>query len=353
MSSKINIVRYSVMLAIVVLLVVLGVVYHINPFLMILVVLLLLFACNIVDDYLFYYGYTKLDLSKYKGGIGCPVNGIVTAIDKDVPLFSHLEKVDCLTKDVIVEKFGIKFSDDKYTHITIFLNKFNAHSVANIGSKIRNVVQFDMNGTSYPMVEDGELVANNSGLYLTNTFVDIEYENGVHSILTMDKYISLAVPITENEMFDYFICKGSQCDIYLPKGYHLDIKENSKVDLFQTIAHTDNVQFLYNSKNTANNLKEVIPTFAPSAKEIVCRNISKTLETVPNVTNIAFLVAIAVGAFNVWYGAMFVCIPVFVFFADRMFKNFLYSLMNIIGYRKLMTALYKCTNKLTKTIYGR
>lgn len=326
--------------------------------LVVLFVFMLLWLNNTLDDVVFYYG-SAIGISdkKYNSGVACPVNGILTDVDKNVHLYHHIEKVDCLTKSVLVEKsyIGLCRSDALYSHITVFLNKFNKHVIGNIGSKLVSATSYDLNGTAYEMVKDGELIADNKGKYLTNTFVELVYTNGVHVILTMDKYISKAVPFNDLESgLEMFICRGSQCDIYIPSSMEMiDFREGEVVEIFDSLTKSKlyNYDFNYHFDyyyETA--VKSLIKEHCnASIKQLVASNLLKSLSTFSLKNPIAIVLLILISLVNIPFMLnSFLFIVVYSFALERFIKNFMYSVMNIKGYSDWMATIYKTFNFLLR-----
>lgn len=325
-------------------------------------VALLLFLNNYFDDVVFFFGYRKIDLSKNTGnGLSSPVNGTITAIERYVPLYSHLVKCDVLTKEVLVEKHGVYVEKAcSYHHMTVFLNKFNHHIVGNVGCEIAGIKTYDMDGVISPMVEDGKLIADNIGSYLNNTFVEIVYMNGVSVMLTLDKYISKAVML-DDPLFPMFICKGSQCDIYIPTeyGYLPGLKVGSKLELFEHIADLndtknscwsqENPYHIENaSKEHYNLIRKFIGKIGVSHFDLLFDNLKKTLSSYRlfDIAAVALLLIIYPEGIVPYLLAV-----ILLFYTDRCIKHLLYSVINISGYKPWMTSLYSVTHKLLT--YGR
>ena len=93
-SVKQNIVRYIVSLVLP-----LCLVYY--PIIALAVTLLLLYLNNVLDDYSFYFAGKEAVGNKMTPA-SSPVNGIITQVEHGVPLFSHIKKVDVLTKEELI-----------------------------------------------------------------------------------------------------------------------------------------------------------------------------------------------------------------------------------------------------------
>ena len=312
---------------------------------------MLLFLNNVVDDVVFYYGSCSIrNTRRYM--IPSPVEGIVTKIEHDTPLFSHLEKTDVLTKNSIVQSC-INEDGGRYSHITIFLNKFNKHSVANIFGTESTITQYDKDGELVPMVEDGELIADNKGEYLSNTFIDIKYRNGVHVVLTMDKYVSKAVLASRREDVELLICKGSQCDIYIPSMICGEVKVqlNDAVEIFDEIADTFHYPYFSINKGAYKyEVKKCISKSGFSFRHLLVENFIKTSSTVTYNTCYLVLVMASIALFP--QKSMFLIgLYLYMFCFVRFYKNFCYSMMNIIGYKAWMSVSYNKLNKILN--YGK
>ena len=305
-----------------------------------------LFFNNVVDDYIFYYGSSMINGYK-NNGVVSPVEGIVTRVENDVELYSHLEKSDILSKECLV-KADIKFDCKKYSHITIFLNKFNKHAVLSLmdGAKM---VQHKIGDENFNMVEDGCLISDNVGRYLTNTFVELIYPNDVHVIVTMDKYISKAVVPTNRKSIEMLICRGSQCDIYVPNSLVYDegsiVKINQHVEIGQTLYNVASECIDIDKENYKKEVIECIANSGFNAKYAIIENLKKTAKTIvhsPSICLLLFVIAL------ITYTDLMLMFGVylFMFMLDRNIKNLFYSLMNIIGYKDWMTKYYKVAHKM-------
>lgn len=308
-------------------------------------VVLILYANNVIDDIVFYYGSKYVDLSFVERRIPSPVEGVVTLVERGVALYSHLSKTDILTKDMLIEK-GINVGDGEYNHIAIYLNKLNKHLVASIG-ELKSINEYSFNDNNVEMVKDGNLIATNKGHYLMNTFVDLEYDNGIHVIVTMDKYISKAVRPSNAQMVEMLICRGSQCDVYAPWDMPVLVGTFSAVNILQPI-------FLgYCSKNydyldIVESVDECIKRSGFNLKDAFLSNLKKTLCTVKY--NYIWLAICLISALFCPL-LLSVGIYLYIFMFDRSLKNYFYATMNNIGYKTWMTIIYNTIHKIV--IYGK
>ena len=313
------------------------------PFL--LSIILCLYTNNVVDDIVFYHGSKYVDCSNADIGIQSPVEGVVTLIEICVPLYSHLLKKDILTKEELVSK-GMTIKEGEYNHIAIFLNKLNKHLVASIG-EVKCIKEYSLQGENVEMVEDGMLIADNNGQYLKNTFVDIEYFNGIHVVVTMDKYISKAVRPTNTEMVEMLICRGSQCDIYVPAEMFPLVRCNEAVDVLQPLFHDYSFKN-YEANQINASVEECIKKSGFTIKEAILSNLKKTSKTI-NYNNTLLFISLIMALFCPL--ALSLGAYLYLFLFDRSLKNYLYATMNIKGYRAWMTIIYNSLHKIVK--YGK
>lgn len=314
----------------------------------VLCIIAVLFLNNLLDDIVFYYGSAFVNAGRYYGGIPSPVNGVVTQIEYGVPMYHHITKTDVLTKEEILNAVHSEDTDEKYNHVTIFLNKLNKHIVASIGELIsmRSYTRFDGDDS---MVESGELIAKNTGEYLKNTFVELEYRNGVRIIVTMDKYISRAV-LSDSDSIEMLICRGSQCDMYIPERYPINVEMWQSLDIYQTVSSKTEYCKKKDSFEIFKDVMQCIKESGFNIADAIADNLDKTLSTT---TYNRLFVWVILSALLVNHTAslfgLFLFLYLFLF--DRSVKNLMYSLMNVIGYKPFMTAIYKAINKII--VYGK
>ena len=327
--------------------------FFLPPVFAVLGILVLLAVNNCLDDVVFYQGSKSMDRRKYRGGVACPVNGVVMCIEKDVPLMTHIRKCDCLEDRILLELDKEAEADGErlYNHVTIFLNKFNCHAVTNIGSEIVREIQYDKDGELISMVEAGEMTTKIDGRFLNNSFIRTEYANGVVCVYTLDKYVSKMIASDSRELLgvDYFICRGSQCDIYLPEGMEFCVSENQILRNLETISEGPVIE---NDIDYAAEAGRLIDRDSCShAGHIILSNLRKTISTYSfksPLILILLLSAICLGAFpGIVHnrGSVFALIVLEVFtglFAlDRFFKNLLYAIFNLAGYKPGLAKFYK------------
>ena len=314
----------------------------------VLCVITVLFLNNLLDDIVFYYGSAFVNTGRYYGGIPSPVNGIVTQVEYGVPMYHHITKTDVLTKEEILNAVHTEDTCKLYNHVTIFLNKLNKHIVASIGDLVsmRSYTRFEGDDS---MVESGELIAKNTGEYLKNTFVELEYRNGVRVIVTMDKYISRAV-LSESDCLEMLICRGSQCDMYMPERFPINVVQWQNVDIYQTVSSKTEY---CKKKDSFEIFKEVMKCIKESGFNVtdaIVENLDKTLSTTTYNRLFVWVILCAL-LVNHQASLMALFVYMYLFVFDRSVKNLMYSLMNVIGYKPFMTTIYKAINKIT--VYGK
>ena len=327
--------------------------FFLPPVWAVLAIFVLLLVNNCLDDVVFYQGSKSIDRKNYAGGIACPVNGVVTCLERDVPLMTHIRKCDYLDPQILLELDREAEADGGrlYNHATIFLNKFNCHAVTNIGSRIIRELQYGKDGELISMVEAGEMVTRLDGRFLNNSFIRTEYENGVVCVFTLDKYVSKMIASDRHELLgvDYFICRGSQCDIYLPQGMEFCVEQNQILKNLQTVSPGPVIDADIDYRAQAGAL--ITRDRCLHAGPILRSNLRKTLSTYsfrnPFVIFL-LLAAICLGAFpdlSSCHGSLFALVVIEFFtglFAlDRFFKNLLYAIFNLSGFKPGLAKFYK------------
>ena len=327
--------------------------FFLPPVWSVLSIFVLLAVNNCLDDFVFYQGSRSISRDRYSGGVACPVNGVVTCIEKDVPLMTHIRKCDYLDNGILLELDKEAESDGGrlYNHVTIFLNKFNCHAVTNIGSEIVREVHYGKDGELISMVEAGEMTTRLDGRFLNNSFIRTEYANGVVCVYTLDKYVSKMIASDSHELLgvDYFICRGSQCDIYIPRDMEFCVTQNQILRNLQTISEGKATVADIDYPSKAGELIDRDP--CSRAGHIILSNLRKTISTYgfrnPFIL-ILLLASICLGAFPSLagiHGNLFALVLIEVvtglFALDRFFKNLLYAYFNITGFKPGLAEFYK------------
>ena len=327
--------------------------FFLPPVWSVLSIFVLLAVNNCLDDFVFYQGSRSISRDRYSGGVACPVNGVVTCIEKDVPLMTHIRKCDYLDNGILLELDKEAESDGGrlYNHVTIFLNKFNCHAVTNIGSEIVREVHYGKDGELISMVEAGEMTTRLDGRFLNNSFIRTEYANGVVCVYTLDKYVSKMIASDSHELLgvDYFICRGSQCDIYIPRDMEFCVTQNQILRNLQTISEGKATVADIDYPSKAGELIDRDP--CSRAGHIILSNLRKTISTYgfrnPFIL-VLLLASICLGAFPSLagiHGNLFALVLIEVvtglFALDRFFKNLLYAYFNITGFKPGLAEFYK------------
>lgn len=311
----------------------------------------LLLANNILDSLMFYFANLEVSKIRFtKSGIISPVNGIVTLVENNVPLYYHVTKRDPLTKKELFKTVPHTTNDNrKFHHVAVFLNKFNHHVVLNI-SEVDKILQ-RIQGENKVMVEDGELIADNEGEYIDNDTVYVKYRyfsgtDEVFIVLTLDKYVSQYLIGREDiGHIGSIICRGSQCDIYTTEP--IACKEGDLLNIGDKIAYCNT----FTPNNVGEEEIEYIVSkgiaLSGGVRDIVVSSFMNTIETFksPFITATVILGVSLTPLSTMFSYVAFLGIYLFVY--DRFFKHLMYALMNAIGYRPIMSKAYKVTHKLS------
>lgn len=341
MIRYLNITRYVIGIVLPLVCIMLGFEYSV-----IFVILALLILNNTLDDIFFYVGNNEVKDKLYEGGIISPVNGIVTKIEKGTKLFDNIIKEDVLTNVVYMSPFFEKMKENvKYTHISIFLNKLNHHIVVN-PFDAQKIYKHYTDGSNEEMVLNGELVSNNKGEYLHNDSVVIDYGKCI-VVLTLDKYISdYEVICKEGKKVGVVICKGSQCDIFIPNNSDILCKEGDVLNIYQTIVkgNKEEIKIKYSY------IKESIKIgflHSGGVCKIIWNNILKSFSTFKSIRLSIIVVLGMLLSLFIPYCLYASIIALYCFILERFYKNLMYATMNKIGLKKWMKTSYKQINKLS------
>lgn len=319
----------------------------VGPIWGVITIVVLLYVNNCIDDAVFYQGSRIIRSHEYRGGVACPVNGVVTCIESDVPLMGHIRKCDSLDGDILLE-LASHGNGTRYHHATIFLNKFNCHAVTNIGSPIVAQREYNKDGEQIEMVEDGELITKIDGGFLSNSFIRADYANGVIAVYTLDKYVSKMIPSTTRELLgvDYFICRGSQCDIYIPTNMAFCVREHQLLVNLQTICEGEQLAVPGDYRSKVGTL--IRADRCADAGFILWSNFKKTISTFGfsnRVILTIFVAAICWSGIDPTtagsYPLIMVAAVTGLFALDRFFKNLCYAIFNISGLNPSLAAVYR------------
>lgn len=315
------------------------------------IAVLLLYLNNVADDYSFYYASREVAGRKITP-VSSPVNGIITQIERGVPLFSHIKKVDVLTKEEYFELERIRSNFEKepamWNHVTIFLDKFSHHVVVN-PSEIRYGNRMFVDGRLEEMVHDSNLLADNVSSYIGNQAVVIEYDEMI-AVLTLDKFVSkFSYHDNEKGFVGVNILRGSQCDLYSKR--ELEHYAHAKGDVVQI----GEPMFKLESHDMSVTVNEGSVIFAVGsalkhiggAKQIWETNAKKTFATFRSKF---LLVTAVVGVSLSIISQPFAYVAfssVYLFVFDRFYRHLMYSLMNATGYKPWMTKSYSIIHKIS------
>ena len=343
-SVKLNIARYAVSI-------ILPLCLLQYPLIAFGVAVLLLFLNNVADDYSFYCAGKEVSGHKISA-VSSPVNGIITQIERNVPLFAHIRKEDVLTREEYfkVEYLASKYDKkhEKWNHVTIFLDKFSHHIVVN-PSKVKSMQRLFEDGRLEEMVVDGNLLADNQGKYLGNRAVIIEYEEMI-AVLTLDKYVSKYLVGTDYEgSVGLNILRGSQCDLYSKRDIeHYSHKKGDVVQIGDKIFKPSifDKEYTVHSNSVHSNIEAALK-YIGGSKQIWETNVSKTLATFRS----KFLLVTAVVGVSlsiISHPFAYVAFSsVYLFVFDRFYRHLMYSLMNATGYKPWMTKSYSIIHKVS------
>ena len=173
--------------------------------------------------------------------------------------------------------------------------------MTNIGSEIVREVHYGKDGELISMVEAGEMTTRLDGRFLNNSFIRTEYANGVVCVYTLDKYVSKMIASDSHELLgvDYFICRGSQCDIYIPRDMGFCVTQNQILRNLQTISEGKATVADIDYPSKAGELIDRDP--CSRAGHIILSNLRKTISTYgfrnPFIL-ILLLASICLGAFK-------------------------------------------------------
>ena len=144
-----------------------------------------------------------------------------------------------------------------------------------------------------------------------------------------------------------FICRGSQCDLYLPHNrfeHHVSLYD--KVELFDDIARDTFAKQAYNvsiDANVLDTVKNIVEAYIPPMFVI---NAIKTIKTLSFDNVQSQLLLLASVMLSTLYGnplpvMVYIVLYIALYYVCRVVKNINYSLMNIFGYKHWMSVVYK------------
>lgn len=309
---------------------------------------LLLLINNVLDDVSFYYASNEMN-GRTMMPNGSPVNGIVTKIEYGVPLFSHIKKTDVLTKDDYLELRQLQSDCDSrhcaWNHITIFLDKFNHHVVIN-PSRVKSMKRLFADGRLEEMVFNGKLIPNESGEYVGNQAVIIEYED-MYAVLTLDKFVSRYL-INSHEPYQVGIniLRGSQCDLYsrydintalLKVGNVIQIGES----VFKYALH-EKVGVIRIGSAVSRCIEHI-----GGMKHILLSNIRKSFVTFRNAPLTLSIVVSILLSYTIHPLVYIAFASFYLFVFDRFYRHLMYAIMNAVGFKFYMQKSYSIIHKMS------
>lgn len=310
----------------------------------------LLLANNFLDDFMFYYGNLSVRFNSNKRGVISPVNGVVTMVEKNVPLYSSIRKVDPLTQEKLLSIDLVpKKVKSGYSHIAIFLNKLNHHIVVNPAEC--KAAYIHMSGRqNLEMVDVGDLVGKNTD-YLLNDAVILKYPTFI-VVVTLDKYVSEYIPASYKAFAPrMIICRGSQCDIFFRDNRDIIKNVGDLVMIGDEIA----VPFIEEHARINPADLSIIPGLVQEAVKLhdggilglFLANVRKTLDTFCNPI-IAVSCLVGVGSYFLSHVVSYVAFSsVILFVLVRWYRNIMYCLMNYVGLKPWMEKSYSAISKLS------
>ena len=343
-SVKLNIARYVVSILLPLCLVQ-------YPLIALGVAVLLLFLNNVADDYSFYCAGKEVCGRKISA-VSSPVNGIITQIERNVPLFAHIRKEDVLTREEYfkVEYLASKYDKkhEKWNHVTIFLDKFSHHIVVN-PSNVKSIQRLFEDGRLEEMVHEGKLIADNKGKYIGNRAVIIEYEDMI-AVLTLDKYVSeYSVGSDGSGEVGLNILRGSQCDLYSRRSIeHYSHKKGDVIQIGEKIFKSSvfDKEYTVHQSSVYFHVTDALKHIG-GEKQIWKTNVQKTLATFRSkVMLVTAVVGVSLSIISHPF-AYVAFSSVYLFVFDRFYRHLMYSLMNARGYKPWMTKTYSIIHKVS------
>lgn len=325
-----------------------------NPLLMAGVAVVLLLLNNFLDDVVFYVGNKYAKVKTSKKGVVSPVNGVVTMIERNVPLFSNIEKVNPVTHNHVMSVcLSCGFVDNKdrnktYNHVAVFLNKLNHHVVMN-PAFCNEIVNHFTHTENKEMVEEGELVGHN-GEYLTNDAQVLRYGK-MYIVVTLDKYVSRTILGWPQALSPrMIICKGSQCDMFIPTNRGLEVEVGDILQIGDQVASAysfeQEMKTSLFSEDVASLIKEALAS-CNGVSGLFTTNLCKTFRTFKNPV---ISVSCAVGLVSYFLSPAISYVAfssIILFVAVRWYRHLMYCLMNYFGLKHWMEKSYSVISKIS------
>lgn len=345
MIKKVNIARY-------VLAIVMPCFMLLHPIAGILACFGVLWLNNYLDDIFFYLSSLEVKNKSFTNPkMVSPVNGIVTLIERSVPVV-NLKKMDVLdTSHLPYEYDIIGMLAEKwkaYDHIAIYLNKFNKHIVLH-PDKMVDMYRHYSDG-NLEMVTADELVSDNIGKYLNNDAVVVEYKDFI-MVLTMDKYISEYAICDESTGAMCQIMRGSQCDLYFKEGTFMYPKVGDRIDIYDSLANVNVCRLSYNIESEVKERVKAIIESEGGYDGMAWTALKKSLSTFKCIWLLLLVVILPIMSYPIQYHTLFSYVgfsSIYLFLFVRSYRHLMYSLMNVFGLKDWMVKSYKFIGKAHK-----
>lgn len=345
MTKVVNILRY-------VLAILLPMTMMMHPVAGILVCFGVLWLNNYLDDIFFYLSSLEVKNRDFTSSVMVsPVNGIVTQIERGVPI-ANLKKKDVLDTSHLPYEYdivGILSEKWKaYDHIAIYLNKFNKHIVLH-PDKMIDMYRHYSDG-NLEMVSADELVSDNVGGYLNNDAVIVEYEDFI-MVITMDKYISEYSLCDESKGVLCQIMRGSQCDLYFKEGTFLYPKVGDCIDIYDQLAQVNVHRMSYNVEKEAEAKVNMIMNWQGGYTGMAKSALIKSLSTFKCMWMLCVVVILPLLSYAIPLHTFFSYVgflSIYLFLFVRSYRHLMYSLMNVLGLKEWMISSYKFIGKASR-----
>lgn len=329
--------------------IVLPILLLLHPIAGILVCFGVLWLNNYLDDIFFYLSSLEVKNRSFTSSkMVSPVNGIVTQIERGVPVV-NLSKKDVLDTSTLPYEYdivGILAEKWKsYDHIAIYLNKFNKHIVLH-PDKMVDMYRHYSDG-NLEMVTADELVSDNVGQYLNNDAVVVEY-NDFLMVLTMDKYISEYALCDESKGVLCQIMRGSQCDLYFKEGTFLYPNVGDCIDIYDPFANVNVRRLSYDVVSEANEKVKAIFDEEGGFVGMAWSALKKSFSTFRCLWMLCFVIIIPTLAYATPLHTFFSYVgfsSIYLFLFVRSYRHLMYSLMNVVGLKDWMVNSYKFIGK--------
>lgn len=329
--------------------IVLPILLLLHPIAGILVCFGVLWLNNYLDDIFFYLSSLEVKNRSFTSSkMVSPVNGIVTQIERGVPVV-NLSKKDVLDTSPLPYEYdivGILAEKWKsYDHIAIYLNKFNKHIVLH-PDKMVDMYRHYSDG-NLEMVAANELVSDNVGQYLNNDAVVVEY-NDFLMVLTMDKYISEYALCDESKGVLCQIMRGSQCDLYFKEGTFLYHNVGDCIDIYDPLANVNVRRLSYDVVSESKEKVKAIFDEEGGFVGMAWSALKKSFSTFRCLWMLCFVIIIPTLAYATPLHTFFSYVgfsSIYLFLFVRSYRHLMYSLMNVVGLKDWMVNSYKFIGK--------